>query len=151
MKTLYWIIAVFVAAAAILLLIAYGRPPSVSEATADFCADVNAYARALLELRTIDENSTVEELQAAGEVVKDSLEALQASGAELSEARIAELETSQQDLQATVTSIPDDATLAQATAQLRLATLNALADVVDVMTTTCDIDLTEGATTRDQR
>ncbi len=151
MKTLYWIIAVFLAAAAILLLIAYGRPPSVSEATADFCADVNTYARALLELRTIDENSTVEELQAAGEVVKDSLEALQASGAELSEARIAELETSQQDLQATVTSIPNDATLAQATAQLRLATLNALADVVDVMTTTCDINLTEGATTLDQR
>lgn len=151
MKTVYWIIAVIVVAAAILLLIAYGRPPSVSEATADFCTDVNEYARALLELRAIDENSTVEELQAAGEAVSDSLETVKASAAELSEARLAAVEASQQELQATVTSIPNDATLVQATAQLRLATLNALADTVEVMTTTCEIDRTEGATTLDQR
>lgn len=151
MKTVFWIIAVFVAAAAILLLIASGRPPSVSEANADFCTDVNAYARALLELRTIDENSTVEELQTATGAVTDSLEAVRTSAAELSEARLAAVEASQQQLQATVTSIPNDATLAQATAQLRLATLNALADVVDVLTTTCEIDRTAGATTLDQR
>lgn len=151
MKTVYWVIAVIVVAAGILLLIAFGRPPSVSEATADFCTDVNAYARALLDLRTIDENSTVEDLEAAAGLVRDSYDALQASAAELSEARLAAVETSQEELQATVTSIPNDATLAQATAQLRLAALNALADTVEVMTTTCEVSLTEGATTLDQR
>ena len=151
MKTVYWIIAVIVAAAAILLLIAYGRPPSVSEASADFCADVNAYAGALLDLRAIDENSTVEELQAAAGAVRSSYDALQSAAAELSEARLAAVESSQEALQATVTSIPNDATLAQATAQVRLAALNALADTVQVMTTTCEISRTEGATTLDQR
>lgn len=151
MKTVYWIIAVIVVSAGILLLIAWGRPPSVSEATADFCTDVNAYARALLNLRAIDEASSIDELQAAGQAVSDSLEAVQSSAAELSEARIAALEASQADLQATITSIPNDATLAQAGAELRLATLNALADTVEIMATTCEIDLTPGATTRDQR
>lgn len=151
MKTVYWIIAVIVVSAGILLLIAWGRPPSVSEATADFCTNVNAYARALLDLRAIDETSSIDELQAAGQAVSDSLEAVQSSAAELREARIAALEASQADLQATITSIPNDATLAQAGAELRLATLNALADTVEIMATTCEIDLTPGATTRDQR
>lgn len=151
MKTFYWIIAVILTAGALLLLILWGRPPSVSEATADFCADVNDYARALLELRAIDENSTVAELEAAGAAVQDSLDALQSSGAELTDARIAALEESQDALQTTIKSIPNDATLAQAGAQLRLSTLNALADVVDVMTTTCQVSITDGATTQPQR
>ena len=151
MKTVYWMIAVFLAAGALLALILWGRPPSVSEATADFCADMTDYATALLELRTIDENSTVAELEAAGAAVQDSLDALRSSSAELTDARIAALEDSQDQLQTTIQSIPNDTTLAQAGAELRLATLNALADVVDVMTTTCTVDLPEGATSRDQR
>lgn len=151
MKTVYWIIAVILTAGALLALIFWGRPPSVSEATADFCADVTDYAQALLELRAIDEDSTVAELQAAGAAVQDSLDALQSSGAELTDARTAALEESQAALQTTIQSIPDDATLAQAGAELRLSTLNALADVVDVMTTTCEVNLKQGATSRDQR
>lgn len=151
MKTVYWIIAVILAAGALLALILWGRPPSVSEATADFCADVNEYARALLDLRAIDESSTVEDLQAASAAVSDSLDALQSSAANLTDARLAALEESQNALQSTIQSIPNDATLAEAQAQLRLATLNALADTVDVMTTTCKVDMTQGATTRDQR
>ena len=151
MKTVYWIIAVILVAAGILLLMAFGRPPSVSEATTNFCTDVNDYATALLELRAIDENSTVQELQSAGQAVADSLDAVRSSAAELSEARLAALEGSQQELQDTITSIPNDVTLAQATAQVRLATLNALADTVKVMTSTCEIDRTAGATTLDQR
>jgi hypothetical protein len=149
MKTVYWIIAVILAAAAIVLLILYGRPPSVSEATADFCADVNAYATALLELRAIDESSTVEELQSAGQAVSDSLQAVQASAQELTDARIAALESSQEELQATITSIPSYATLVQAGAEIRLATLNALADTVEVMSTSCSLDLVQGEATFD--
>lgn len=151
MKTIYWIIAVFLAAAGILLLMAFGRPPSVSEATADFCSDVSDYAQALLDLRTIDEASTVEELQAAGQAVSDSLAAMQVSAEELTDARIAALEASQQELQDTIASIPSDASLAEARAELRLATLNALADTVEVMTTTCEVSINNGATTRPQR
>lgn len=151
MKTVYWTIAVILTAGALLMLILWGRPPSVSEATADYCADVGDYARALLELRTIDENSTIDELGAAGTAVRNSLEALRSSGADLVNARITSLEESQDILQVTISSIPNEATLAQAGAELRLATLNALADVVDVMTTTCDISLPEGAMTRPQR
>jgi len=66
-------------------------------------------------------------------------------------ARITSLEKSQDILQVTISSIPNESTLAEAGAELRLATLNALADAVDVMTTTCDISLPEGATTRPQR
>lgn len=151
MKTVYWFIAVILAAGALIALVLWGRPPSVSEATADFCADVNAYAASLLELRAIDEDSSVEELQAAGEAVGESLEAVQSSAAELSEARTAALAESRDALQSTIQSIPNDATLAEAQATLRLATLNALADVVQVMTTTCQVTVPEGATTLPQR
>lgn len=151
MKTVYLIIGVILAAGALLALFFWGRPPSVSEATVDFCADVNQYAHALLDLRAIDENSTVDELQAAGAAVGNSLEAVRSSAADVRDARIAALEDSQEDLQATIQSIPSDVTLAEARAALRLATLNALADTVDVMTTTCEVSLTEGATSRDQR
>lgn len=151
MKTVYWIIAVILAAGALLALILWGRPPSVSEATTEFCSDVNVYARALLEFRAIDENSTVEELQAAGAAVRQGLEAVQSSAADLTDARIAELEASQDAFQTTIQSIPNDATLSEAQAELRLAALNALADAVNVMTTTCEVNITEGATTRSQR
>lgn len=151
MKTIYWFIAVFLAAAGILLLMAFGRPPSVSEATANFCSDVSDYAQALLNLRAIDEASTIEELQAAGQTVNENLAAVQASAAELTDARIAALETSRQELQDTIASIPSDTSPAGASAQLRLATLNALADAVKVMTTTCEVSVNRGATTRSQR
>lgn len=151
MKTVYWIIAVILAAGALVALILWGRPPSVSEATADFCADMSAYTDALLNLRTIDENSTVDELQAAGAAVQDSLDALEASAATLTDARVEELEASREALQTTIQSIPNDATLAEAQAQLRLATLNALADAVKISTTTCHVNVTDGATTLPQR
>ncbi len=151
MKTVYWMIGIFLAAGALLALILWGRPPSVSEATANYCADMTNYARALLELRTIDENSTVAELEAAGAAVQDSLEALRASSVGLTTARVAALVESQDALQTTIHSIPNEATLGQAGAELRLATLNALADTVDVMTTTCTVTLPQGATSRDQR
>jgi len=151
MKTVYWIIAVILAAGALVLLISLGRPPSVSEATSDFCADMSDYALALLNLRTIDENSTVEELQNAWAAVGDSRQAVQESAATLSEARMVEVEATYDELQTTVTSIPNDATLAEAQAQLRLGTLNAVASVVDTLTTTCEIAIPQGATTRPQR
>lgn len=151
MKTVYWVIAVVLAAVALILLIGLGRPPSVSEASAEFCAAVSDYAAALLDFRTIDENSTIDEVQAAGAAVRDSLAAVQSSAATLSEARIAELEATHDALQSTIQSIPSDATLGQAQAALRLSTLNALADAVKVMTTTCRITIPQGATTRPQR
>jgi hypothetical protein len=151
MKTVIWIIALVLAAGAILALIGAGRPPSVSEATADVCGDLGAYGRAVAGLRAIDENSTVADLQEAGAVVVESREALQESAASLQEAQRAELETTFEILRGSIASIPDDATLVQAQAGLRLATLEALASVVDISTTTCQFSLPAGATTRPQR
>ncbi len=151
MKTVFWIIAVVVAAAAILLLIAAGRPPSVSEATSDFCAEMTGYTQAVLNLRAIDEGSTVADLQDAWTAVLDSRKAVEESAATLQEARTEELETTFDELQTTITSIPDDATLAQAQAQLRLGALNAVAAAVDTMTTTCQVTIPDGATERPQR
>ncbi len=151
MKTVYQVIAVLLTAGAIILLIGLGRPPSISEATSDFCADMGDYAQSLLSLRAIDENSTVEDLQNTWTAVGESRQAIQESGAALSEARMAELETTYEELQTTVSSIPNDATLAEAQAQLRLGTLNAVASVVDTLATTCEVTIPQGATTRPQR
>jgi hypothetical protein len=151
MRTVIWIVAIVLTAGAILLLIGLGRPPSVSEATADVCADLGAYGRALADLRTIDENSTVTELQETYGAAQESREALQASASALQEAQRTELEATFEALGESVTGIPDDATLAQAQAGLRLATLEALASVVDISTTTCQFTLPAGATTRPQR
>ncbi len=151
MKTVIWIIALLLSAGALVLLIGMGRPPSVSEATADFCTDMSNYTQSLLDLRAIDENSTVEDLQSAWAAVGESRQAVEESAATLSEARTAEMEATYDELQTTVNSIPNDATLAEAQAQLRLGTLNAVASAVDTMTTTCKISIPQGATTRPQR
>jgi hypothetical protein len=151
MRTVWWFIGIVLAAVAILLLISLGRPPSVSEATADVCADLGAYARALAGLRTIDENSTVADLQEAQGVVQQSREALQESASTLQEAQQTELETTYEVLLGSIASIPDDATLVQAQANLRLAMSDALASVVDITTTTCQFTAPQGATTLPQR
>lgn len=151
MRTIFWMAAVILTAGALLLLIGLGRPPSVSEATADFCADMSTYGRALLDLRVIDENSTVEELQDAWAAVEDSREATQTSAAALRTARMEEVEAAHDQLRATIDDIPDDATLATAQPQLRLGALNAVASVADMLTTTCQITIPPGTTTRTQR
>jgi hypothetical protein len=151
MRTVWWIIGIVLAVAAILLLISLGRPPSVSEATADVCEDLGAYGRALADLRAIDENSTVADLQAAGSAVQESWLVLQDSVATMREAQRAELETTYGVLQGNIASIPDDATLTQALAGFRLAILDALVSFVDVTSTTCEFTVPEGATTLPQR
>jgi hypothetical protein len=151
MKTAFWIIALVLTAGAILLLLGFGRQPSVSEASADVCADLGEYGRALASLRTINENSTVAELQDAWTAVADSNETLQDSMSTLQEAQRAELEATFNDLQDAVDAIPDDATLAQAQVGVRLAALDTLASVVEVTTTTCQFTVPEGATTLRQR
>jgi hypothetical protein len=151
MRTVIWIVGILLAVAAILLLITLGRPPSVSEATADVCADLRDYGRAVADLRAIDENSTVADLQAAGGAVEESWQVLQNSVSTLREAQRAELETTYGVLQGNIASIPDDATLAQAQAGFRLAILDALASFVNISTTTCEFTVPQGATTLPQR
>jgi hypothetical protein len=151
MRTVWWFIGIVLAAAAILLLISLGRPPSVSEATADVCADLRSYGRSLLELRTIDESSTVADLQEANTAVQSNWEDLQNSVSTLREAQRAELEATHQALQENISSIPSDASLNQAQASLRLSVLDALASFVDIATTTCQFTRPEGATTLPQR
>jgi hypothetical protein len=151
MGTVWRILAVFLAAAALLLLISLGRPLSVSEATADVCADLRDYGRAVADLRAIDESSTVADLEEARGAVQDSWVVLQDSISTLREAQRAELETAHETLQGNIAGISDDATLAQAQAGLRLSVLDALVSFVDITTTTCQFTVPEGATTLPQR
>jgi hypothetical protein len=151
MSTAWRIVAIVLAALAILLLIGLGRPPSVSEATADVCADLRAYGRALADLRTVDESTMVVDLQESFNVVQDSWSDLQASVATLQEAQRAELETTHEALQESISSIPFDATLGQAQTGVRLAVLDAMVSVADTTSTSCRFTIPRGATTLPQR
>jgi hypothetical protein len=151
MRTLWQFLGIVLAALAILLLIGLGRPPSVSEATADVCAALGNYGRSLVELRAVDENTAVADLQETFNGVQDNWADLQASAATLREAQRAELETAHETLQGNIAGIPADATVGQAQTGVRLSVLDALVSVVDITSTSCQFTPSEGATTLPQR
>lgn len=138
MKTLWWIIAVVVAALAVVMLVAFvGRAPTLSRAEANYCADLAAYGQAVASLRSIDQNSTVEQLQDALKAVQASWQNLRQSGQALRQARLDTVESSFNELEKTINSISDKATLAEARAEIYRTALEGVAQTLEAQRLTC--------------
>ena len=89
-----------IAALAIVMLIAFiGRAPSLNRAEANYCEDLAAYGQAVVQLRTIDENSTVDQLKDAQKAIEKSWKDLQNSSQQLRQARLEVVEDSFNNLQ----------------------------------------------------
>ncbi|HXV44084.1 MAG TPA: hypothetical protein VEC96_13535 [Anaerolineae bacterium] len=138
MKTFWWIIVAVIAVMAIFLLVAFvGRGPAISQAEANYCADLAAYGKAVVDLRAIDQNSTVEGLQDGLKAVQASWQELRQSGQALRQARLDVVESSFNELEKTINSISDDATLAEANAEVYRAALEGAAQVLEAQRLTC--------------
>lgn len=151
MKSVIWIIVGVITVAALVSLLLWGRMPSVSEARADFCTNLGAYGEAVVNLRSINEDSTVQELKDARQAVDESWAELQASASTLQRAKLNELEASYNELGNTIKNIPDDATLAEARADVYRAALNTLAQALTVNGVTCKFGGTAAGTPQPQR
>ena len=121
----------------ILLLLALAGCVSIDRAKANYCQDLGSFGRALVNMRQIDANSTVEELQDTQQDVAEAWDDLSKSAGRLADAQYRELEQAQKDLQRTIDDIKDDASLAEAQVTVKLATLEAMARYVDIASTTC--------------
>jgi hypothetical protein len=138
MRILGWIIAIVIASLAIIMLIAFvGRGPSLSRAEANYCDDLAAYGQAVAGLRSIDENSTVEELQDSLKTVQDSWQDLRQSSRSLRQAKLDVVESSFNDLGNTITGVSDRATLAEARAEIYRSALENVAQVLEAQKTIC--------------
>lgn len=139
-KAILIILAVATVAAGILWVVKV-RKPSVREARADFCTQLNNYGEAVANLRSIDQDSTVDELKTTQQAVQESWGALQKSAALLKTAELDALETSYAELENTVQNIPSDATLPEARMEIYQAALNVLANTLAADQVTCKISI----------
>jgi translation initiation factor 2B subunit (eIF-2B alpha/beta/delta family) len=138
MRILGWIIAIVIAGLAIVMLVAFiGRAPSLSRAEENYCADLAAYGQAVASLRSIDQNSTVEELQDALKAVQASWEDLRQSSQSLRQAKLDVVESSFNDLGNTITGVSDKATLAEARVEIYRSALEGVAQVLEAQKTIC--------------
>jgi predicted Zn-dependent protease len=138
MKTLG---AIVLAAVAVVMLIAFvGRGPSLSQAEANYCADLADYTQAVADVRRLNENSTMQEAEEAAKALEKSWQELRQSGQALRQAKLNEVESSYKTLQQTIGSAPKDATLDEARADIYQAALDVVANPVAVQRVTCTYD-----------
>jgi hypothetical protein len=138
MKTLGWIIAVVIAGLALVMLVGFvGRGPSISQAQSNYCADLAAYGKAVVDLRAIDQNSTVEELKDAQKAIQTSWEKLRNSGQALRQARLDVVEDSFNELEQTINRVSDNATLAEASAEIYRTALAGAAQTLEAQRLVC--------------
>ena len=115
-------IQILSANALIAILAGCGSTTTVPEATAQYCQAVVAYQQSVQALNALDVNSTVGQLKDAQKKVDQAAQAVVASAANVKAAKIDDLQTAQQNLQKTVNSIPDSATVKDAMVAVAPAT-----------------------------
>jgi len=107
-------ILVLSAIALIAVLAGCGANASVSDANAQFCQSVAAYQQSLQAMSTLDANATVGQLKDAQKKVDQAGQAVVTSAAAVKAAKIDNLQAAHQNLQKTVNSIPNSATVKEA-------------------------------------
>jgi len=121
----------------LLLSLAGCGQPSVDQAKADFCQDLGEFGTAVASLRQLDGSSTKQDLQDATNAVDKAWGDLKSSAGTLQNVQVDGVESAVNDLQKSVNDIPDDATLDQGLVGVRGATVNTLAETLQIATTTC--------------
>ena len=99
-----------------ILLAACGgqAPQSVADQQAQLCTDLARFNTSVAALKSMSPSSTVSDFRAARDEVKTNFEQVKLTAQNVQDAKVAELETAYQDLDSTIQSIPETATLQQA-------------------------------------
>lgn len=95
--------------------------PSVEDAEANLCQDLNEFGGALSSLAQLNAQSTVKELETAKQDVVKAYQAVQSSADTVEAARVDNLETAYNDFDKTVGSISGRDTLGEAAATVNNA------------------------------
>ena len=96
-----------------LLMLASCAEPSVSDAQATYCQELTNLELAVVNFQSLSADSTVKDLKQAQEQVRSAFAAVKQAASTLEDAKVEQLEQSQQNLEKAVNDIPDDATLAE--------------------------------------
>ena len=110
---------------------------TVDSAKADFCDDLGAFGQSLAGLRGINAGSTKDDLQDATKDAQKAWDNLKDSASKLEDVQLDALEDAYGDLKASIRDIPDDATLAEALANVKDAAVAMLGEIVQITTITC--------------
>ena len=121
----------------LLLPLLAGCGTTVDSAKADFCSDLDAFSQSVGGLRDLHAGSTKEDLQGAIGDTDQAWEDLKDSASKLEDVQLDALEDAYGDLKASIRDIPDDASLAEALANVKDAAVAMLSEIVQITTITC--------------
>jgi hypothetical protein len=121
----------------LLLPLLAGCGTTVDSAKADFCDDLGAFGQSLAGLRDLHAGSTKEDLQDAIGAAEQTWEDVKDSGSKLENVQLDAVEDAFDDLKNAIQDIPDDATLAEALADVKGAAVTMLSEILQITTTTC--------------
>jgi hypothetical protein len=121
----------------LLLPLLAGCGTTVDSAKADFCSDLDAFSQSVGGLRDLHAGSTKEDLQGAIGDADQAWEDLKDSASKLEDVQLDALEDAYGDLKASIRDIPDDATLAEALANVKDAAVAMLSEIVQITAITC--------------
>ena len=110
---------------------------SVGEAQVDFCQALDGYGDVVAELRDINANTTVDELNQARENVAKSRDELLNSAAELRKARLRYTEDAFANLEEELADIPGDTTVGEAANRARIEIAVLLTEIDRVYNISC--------------
>jgi len=122
---------------ALLLPLLAGCGTTVDSAKADFCDDLGAFGQSLAGLRDLHAGSTKEDLRDAIGAAEQAWEDVKDSGSKLEDVQLDAVEDAFGDLKNAIQDIPDDATLAEALADVKGAAVTMLSEILQITTTTC--------------
>ena len=121
----------------LLLPLLAGCGTTVDSAKADFCSDLDAFSQSVGGLRDLHAGSTKEDLQGAIGDADQAWQDLKDSASKLEDVQLDALEAAYGDLKASIRDIPDDATLAEALANVKDAAVAMLSEIVQITAITC--------------
>ena len=101
-----------------LLMLGSCAEPSVSDAQATYCQELANLELAIVNFQGLSADSTVKDLKQAQKQVRSAFTAVKQAASTLEDAKVEQLEQSQQNLEKAVNDIPDDATLTEALASV---------------------------------
>ena len=110
---------------------------SLGEAQVEFCQELNDYRDAVAELRDINAQTSVDELNEARENVAQSREELLNSAAALRKARLRYTEDAFENLEKELADIPGDTTLGEAADMARIEIAVLLTEIDRVYNISC--------------
>ena len=96
------------------LMLASCAQTSVSDAQAAYCQELANLELAIVNFQGLSADSTVKDLKQAQEQVRSAFTAVKQAASNLEDAKVEQLEQSQQNLEKAVNDVPDDSTLATA-------------------------------------